>query len=263
MNAKLSGQFIWTIGIMLALIACNGGNKPKVQSETADTTSTTKTQTEVAQPPAQPATIDAVTAAPNLYKVVADSLGIRILETTYKPGDSSAMHSHPDNAIYVIQGGKATFTGKDGKATEIELKTGMSAVRPAEDHSVKNTGKSTMKVLLVEVNRPMDNISRDATMDATKVAPNLYKVKSDSMGIRVLEIDYKPGQSSAMHAHPDGALYIINGGKSEFTNKDGSKQTLTLKSGEAMIAAAGVHSVKNVGTTTTKAILVEVYRQRK
>jgi quercetin dioxygenase-like cupin family protein len=262
MNPKLPGQFIWAIGITLALMACNQGNKPKEQSETTDTTTSTKMQTETAPPPAQETATDAVSVAPNLYKVMADSLGIRILETTYKPGDSSAMHSHPDNAIYVVQGGKATFTTKDGKSMVNDLKTGMTAVRPAESHSVKNTGKTPLKVILVEVKRPMNTTSPDATMDAAKVAPNLYKVKNDSMGIRVLEIDYKPGQSSAMHAHPDGALYIIEGGKSEFTNKDGSKQTLTLKSGEAMVLPTSVHSVKNVGTTTTKAILVEVYRQR-
>ena len=42
-------------------------------------------------------------------------MGIRVLEATYKPGDSSALHSHPDYALYVINGGTAEFTGKDGK----------------------------------------------------------------------------------------------------------------------------------------------------
>ena len=82
-------------------------------------------------------------------------MGLRVLEANYKPGQSSAMHSHPDLALYVISGGSAEFTGKDGKKIKEELQTGMSRVVPAATHSVKNIGKTKVKVLLVEVNRPM------------------------------------------------------------------------------------------------------------
>ena len=75
--------------------------------------------------------------------------------STYKPGQSSALHSHPDNAIYAISGGTAEFTAKDGTKRTLELKTGMSMINPGGVHSVKNTGKTTLKVLLVEVNRPV------------------------------------------------------------------------------------------------------------
>jgi hypothetical protein len=40
--------------------------------------------------------MDAVKAAPMLYKVLHDTLGIRKPDVTYNPGDSSVMHSHPD-----------------------------------------------------------------------------------------------------------------------------------------------------------------------
>jgi quercetin dioxygenase-like cupin family protein len=260
MNQKIFSQFIMVMGISLTLIACGQAGTKKEEAQPTETTSSA--QPDAVQPPAQAEATDAVTVAPNLYKVLSDSLGIRILQTTYQPGDSSAMHSHPDNVLYVVKGGTVAFTTKDGTRPASELITGMTAVRPAESHSAKNTGKTPIQAILVEVSRPMDAASRDAALDAVKVAPNLYKVKSDSAGIRVIEINYKPGQSSAMHAHPDAALYVIEGSTSEFTGKDGRKQTLTLKPGTAMIIPAGVHSVKNVGTTTSKAILVEVYRQR-
>ncbi len=261
MNQKIHRQIIWAIGISLAFIACNQNGKKEEESKATDTTTTAKT--EPVQPAAtQEAAMDAAKVAPNLYKVVGDSLGLRILEATYKPGDSSAMHSHPDNAVYVAEGGTAEFISKDGSKQTQVLKKGMIMVRPSESHSVKNTGKTTLKVILVEVNRPKEIISQNAALDATKVAPNLYKLKSDTLGIRAIEITYKPGQSSAMHSHPDAALYVIEGGTTEFTEKNGTKQTLTLKSGMAMVSPGGEHSVKNVGTTTTKAILIEVNRPR-
>ena len=39
---------------------------------------------------------DAVSVAPNLYKVLAENDKVRVLETRYGPGVKSDMHSHPD-----------------------------------------------------------------------------------------------------------------------------------------------------------------------
>jgi mannose-6-phosphate isomerase-like protein (cupin superfamily) len=65
------------------------------------------------------------------------------------------MHSHGDQALYVIEGGKGESTGKDGTKNVMELKKGMTMVAPGETHSVKNTGTTTLKAILVEVNRSM------------------------------------------------------------------------------------------------------------
>jgi quercetin dioxygenase-like cupin family protein len=259
MNQKINRFFIWALGIAMFLVACNQGDKKEESTTTTDSTSTTKTDS-VQQVAPEAATIDALKAAPDLYKLVSDTMGIRVLIATYKPGDSSVLHSHPDYALYVINGGSAEFTGKDGKKMASEMKTGGENIKGEEVHSVKNTGKTTIKVLLVEVNRPMGTSTQDPAMDATKVAPDLYKLKKDTLGIRIVEATYKPGQSSALHAHPDNAVYAINGGTAEFTQKDGTKQTNELKTGMAMITTAGVHSVKNTGKTTMKILLVEVNR---
>ena len=256
MNQNNFSQALLAFGISCALAACQAGASKTVAPSPATGSSLQKDTT------VPGAVMDAVTAAPNLYRVLSDSLGIRIVSVNYGPGDSSAMHAHPDNALYVLKGSTVAFTTQEGRSPAREFKTGMTAVRGAEAHSAKNTGTRPLQVILVEVARPMNTGPRDEAMDATKVAPNLYKVKSDSAGIRVLEINYAPGQSSALHAHPDAALYVLEGSTSEFTGEDGRKQTMTLKAGMALIMPAGVHSVKNVGATATKAILVEVYRQR-
>jgi quercetin dioxygenase-like cupin family protein len=260
MNRKINRLFIVALGISMALIACNQGDKKEESTSTTDSTSTTTKTDSVQQAPQEPAVADAVKVAPNLYKVLSDTMGIRILEATYKPGDSSALHSHPDYALYVIDGGMAEFSDKDGKKRSNDMKSGMETIRGGEVHSVKNTGKTTIKVLLVEVTRPMGTASADTAMDATKVAPNLYKLKGDSLGLRIVEASYKPGQSSAMHAHPDNAIYAISGGKAEFTLKDGTKQTSELKTGMSAVTPGGAHSVKNTGNTTMKILIVEVNR---
>ena len=249
------------VGIFFSLfvIACGGGEQKTDESKTIDSVAAAAAADSAKMAEAN-ATIDAVKAAPNLYKTLQDTLGIRIVEADYKPGDSSAMHSHPDYALYVVKSGKAEFIGKDGSKMESDMQSGMENIRAAEFHSVKNIGKSDIKVWLVEVNRPMGTSGFDSSASATKIAPNLYKAIKDSMGIRVLEATYKPGQSSAMHSHPDLAIYVISGGTAEFTGKDGKKMKNVMKTGMSMVVPADMHSVKNVGSGTLKVLLVEVSR---
>ena len=87
--------------------------------------------------------------------MIQDTMNIRILMASYAPGASSALHAHPDNAIYSIEGGNSEFTDKDGKKQQVVMQKGMLAVMPADVHAVKNIGKANTKVLIVEVNRPV------------------------------------------------------------------------------------------------------------
>lgn len=235
--------------------ACNNGDKTTETTTTnEDTTQGNLVTTDNSQ------TMDVTKVAPDFYKVVKDTMGIRVLEVNYKPGDSSAMHSHPDLAAITTGGGELTFYGKDGAKMVNEIKTGTTLIRPAETHGAKNTGKTTVKVMLVEVNRPTQTTSQDAATDATKAAPTVYKLKNDTLGIRVIEINFRPGQSAALHSHPDNVLYVVDGGTAEFTAKDGTKNAAELKSGMVMVAPPESHSVKNTGKTTMKGFLVEVNR---
>ena len=132
MNQKIKNRFFLALGISLVLTACNQSDKKDEETKTTDSTITAKTE-EV-----QPAVPDAVTAAPNLYKVAADTMGIRIVEVTYKPGDSSAWHAHPDYAVYATEGGTATFYGKDGAKMESEMKKGTIMVKPGDVVTLRN-----------------------------------------------------------------------------------------------------------------------------
>src|SRR5262245_55700639 len=131
MRHHLNGRFIMAILVSISLIACKGKDKDKEKEATNDTTKTTEMNN---------MTIDEVKVARDLYKVLADTMGIRMVEVNYKPGDSSAMHWHPDYAIYVVEGGKVTFYNKDGTSMENELPSGATMIRPAEFHAAKNTG---------------------------------------------------------------------------------------------------------------------------
>jgi quercetin dioxygenase-like cupin family protein len=253
MKQQFSSKLFIVLGISVFLLSCNPKAKQDESAGTSDTT--------VTEAPAQVQSMDAAKVAPDFYKVAKDTMGIRVLEITYKPGDSSAMHSHPDYVLYVIDGGKAQMTAKDGSMMVNELKSGLIMIGGAGTHSVKNVGTTTTRAILFEINRPNTAApAQDAALNATKVAPLLYKTVADSLNIRVVMATYKPGASSKMHAHPDNAIYAVGGGKAVMTLKDGTKLDNTLATGAIMISPAGAHAVKNEGKTTVKVLIVEVNR---
>ncbi|MFN2438194.1 MAG: cupin domain-containing protein, partial [Chitinophagaceae bacterium] len=189
---QISKPAIMALIISFVFIACNSE-----ENKTDATTDTTETPT-MTDATSQSQDMDAAKVAPGLYTMVKDSIGIRVLEVLYKPGDSSAIHSHPDNALYVINGGKGEFTAKDGSKQVADFKPGMTMIRGSEAHSVKNTGTTTLKAILVEVNRPNQAAnSHDVSLDATKTASKFYKAVQDSLNMRIVMVDYKPGEVSA------------------------------------------------------------------
>lgn len=83
-------------------------------------------------------------------------MNIKMIEGTYQPGDSSIMHAHPDFALYVLEGSTVELTMGDGAKQTIEFKKDMAVILPGATHSAKNIGKTRLKLIVVEVDRPRD-----------------------------------------------------------------------------------------------------------
>jgi quercetin dioxygenase-like cupin family protein len=131
--------------------ACN--NEPKTSEKTEMDTMTKETPV-VRDIPAFDKSRGVTVISPDHYKQLADTLNIRMVSGIYKPGDSSIMHAHPDFAMYVLEGGTVELTAEDGSKQNIEFKKDMAVIMPATTHSAKNIGKTTLKLVVVEVNRP-------------------------------------------------------------------------------------------------------------
>lgn len=152
MKQKTNTSFILAAGISCALFACNQKGQTDDQAKTGDTSEVVKKETD--QMPAYDPERSVTKISPALYKQLSDTLNVRVLEGTYNPGDSSTLHSHPDFVLYVLQEGTVELTATDGTKQTIEFKPGMGLILPATTHSAKNTGSTTIKLLVVEVNRP-------------------------------------------------------------------------------------------------------------
>lgn len=103
----------------------------------------------------------------------------------------------------------------------------------------------------------------DASMDPVKVEANVIsKVMSDTLGVKFYELLIKPGDSVGMHSHPDHLVYVIDGGMVELKNKDGVATPTEFKTGMGVMTGPDIHSGKNIGNTTIKMVVADIYRPR-
>ncbi len=92
----------------------------------------------------------AATVAPHVYKVLFENERLRLLEVTMQPGDSTEMHSHPDNLVYGLDTGKVAFTAPSGEVAELEVPAGASMWMDSTEHATKNVGDTTIRALMIE-----------------------------------------------------------------------------------------------------------------
>jgi beta-alanine degradation protein BauB len=95
--------------------------------------------------------------------------------------------------------------------------------------------------------------------DPVKTAPNGYKnVLLDNDKVRVIAIEFAPGETAPWHQHPNHVVYALTDGKLEITDKGKSPTIADIKAGTAMYMPAVTHMAKNIGNTTLKLIVTEL-----
>jgi quercetin dioxygenase-like cupin family protein len=210
-------------------------------------------------PPAEPARQepgDPLEVGPDIYKELFANESVRVLEVTFAPGAKIAMHKHPDHVAYAVTGGKLKIAPAEGEAQEMEIQPGMALFMPAQAHAAENTGTTELKLAVVELNKK--GTAAPEGKDPVVAGKKIYKLVLDDPHVRVLEVSFKKGGKIAAHAHPDHAIYVLEGGKLSVTGADGTAQELELQAGQATFLPAAVHSAKNTGKTPVKAVVFEI-----
>ncbi len=97
-----------------------------------------------------------------------------------------------------------------------------------------------------------------SNQDAAKVNAKYINVKLDNARARVFESTLKPGDKETLHSHPASIIYVIEGGKVRNHAADGSVVEAELKTGDVQYREPLTHWAENIGTTTTRLIIVEL-----
>ena len=147
-----TNRLISALAFLTLLIACNN-SESTTDSQTKDSSAVVSSADSSSMPVYDPA-LEPLTVGARFSKLMADTLNIKMYEFTIAPGDSAALHAHPDHTVYVVQGGKALLSFNGNPPVEMELKTGTGFVAgPLTDHG-KNIGNTTIKLIVTDIYRP-------------------------------------------------------------------------------------------------------------
>jgi len=152
MKQPIFHSLMLVAGFCFILFACNQPAK----TDEAEKTDKDTTKIESASMPAYDPAMDPLKVEAAFAKVLADTLNVKLYEVTLNPGDSVGLHTHPDNAVYVIEGGTGEIKLKDGSVQAVEFKKGMGLIGGSVTHSGKNTGTTTIKLLIADIYRPRE-----------------------------------------------------------------------------------------------------------
>lgn len=76
--------------------------------------------------------------------------------------------------------------------------------------------------------------------------------------VRVMSVEFGPGDVMPWHSHPAHTVYVLTSGKIEITDMDKKPVTLDVKAGDVLYLEPVTHMGKNVGTTPLKLIVTEI-----
>jgi hypothetical protein len=97
---------------------------------------------------------DPAKVMPRAYRVAFENDKLRVLEFTGRPGMGicgQGMHSHPAHLTVVLNDWQGRAGTPDGPVRERSRKAGDVFWSEAETHMVENTGKTTSRVLIIEL----------------------------------------------------------------------------------------------------------------
>ena len=150
---KTNLRFLLLVSVLF-LISCNETDTTSEKNDKKDTTQVAATPADASMPEYDPA-MDSYNIGGDAIKKLGDTLGIKMYEFTIKPGETVALHTHPDHTAYVLQGGKAALYIKAmGRQDTIDFPTGMAIIGGPLTDSGTNIGKTPIKFLVTDIYRP-------------------------------------------------------------------------------------------------------------
>jgi len=190
------------------------------------------------------------------YKLIAENENVRVLEGNLAPGAKTAMHSHPAVMAVMLSPGSTKWTMPDGKVEQSapDMKRGTVLALPAQSHISENTGKTALKVIIVEFKKPAPSAA------AAKKASSSSSCKpiAESPHATAQLCSGAAGSSTGKHTHAKEAVYVALDDVSAEIDADGKKRSMEMKKDTAAIAQPETHSATNKGKTPYQLIVIDL-----
>ena len=118
----------------------------------------------------------------------------------------------------------------------------------------------TITFFLVSCSQDQNN----SVLTSTEAAPDHYKVEFENDYLRVIRVNYSPGETSAMHSHEPTVGVTLTGGEGIFKGMDGTSETRPKNYPGDVLADDGTpHSVTSISESHEELVFIEVKKKYK
>ena len=94
---------------------------------------------------------DAVSVAPDVYKVLFEDHRVRVLAIRTEPGGSSEMHSHPDMVLFAVSDCDWRLTTAEGESVEARIPKDDVFYQDATSHAAEDIGANGSYAIAIEM----------------------------------------------------------------------------------------------------------------
>jgi quercetin dioxygenase-like cupin family protein len=94
--------------------------------------------------------IDSTEVSPANYKTLWEEGNRRVVEMTLKAGETDITHSHPNEVVSFITGGKVSIALENGEKMEADLPDGFVLPHEPWTHTVSNVGTTDIRAIIFE-----------------------------------------------------------------------------------------------------------------
>jgi quercetin dioxygenase-like cupin family protein len=98
----------------------------------------------------------------------------------------------------------------------------------------------------------------NSQLDPVKLDPTHYKVEFENQRVRVLRVNYGPGEKSVMHSHPDGIGIFLTPQHARFAFTTGRSTETHFPAGEVKWLPEAIHLPENLSDQPLEVVLVEL-----
>jgi quercetin dioxygenase-like cupin family protein len=203
---------------------------------------------------------DPMKVAPSTFRVLLENTRVRVLQEWLRPGEKEPMHSHPRAVRYSLNSFKGKSTALSGKVTQFSAKAGQADWSEPETLTVENTGRTTIRAIIVELKTPQYRLvqEREGGPDPLRVASHSHKLLFENKFVRVLLFHLIPGQRTRPHYHPHHVSYVLRGGILRETLPNRRVIRRVWRPKQAKWIGAGTRVVQNVGMSEVRLLMVEL-----
>ena len=206
---------------------------------------------------------DAVTAAPELAMVAAETEFARAVIVTVPPGGVIPTHHHRGGAaVYALKGGTVRVHRADDTTSDMEISTGSGMFADMDTpSSVENTGADTVQVLVLDriPGTELPALPADQSPDAVTASPDNYRTVAENDAFRIVRMTVPAGGRDEWHSHPNELVHFLVGAAGRIHMPDGESMDIEVPAGATMFMPATVsHSVEGIGGGPIEAVIIEM-----